>query len=116
MFALTPTHTGRPTGRGRISTALTRFLTHCATVGETVPEVVTLAETISFWREEIGNAVFYGLSNATAEGVNRLIKLVYRSAFGLTNVANQQRRARYAASRLSRPLWLRTATTPEHTR
>ncbi len=116
VCALAPTHTGRPTTRAQISTALTRFFTHCATVGETVPEVVTLAETISSWREEIGNTVLHGLSNATAEGVNRLIKLVYPSAFGLTNVANQQRRARHAASRLSRPLWLRTATTSEHTR
>ncbi|OAA17956.1 Transposase, partial [Frankia sp. EI5c] len=60
--------------------------------------------------DEIGNAVLHGLSNATAEGVNRLIKLVYRLAFGLTNVTNQQRRARYAASRRTRPTWLRTVT------
>lgn len=110
VFALAPTHTAHPTSRAAISNALTRFFTHCVTVGETVPEVVTLAETISTWREEIGNAVLHGLSNATAEGVNRLIKLVYRLAFGLTNVTNQQRRARYAASRRTRPTWLRTVT------
>jgi hypothetical protein len=33
-------------------------------------------------------------------------QLVYRGAFGLTNVPNQQRRARYAASRSTRPHWL----------
>jgi transposase len=50
-------------------------------------------------------------SNAAAEGVNRLVKLVYRTAFGLTNVTNQQRRSRYAASRSTRPEWLHAVTT-----
>ncbi|WP_261556739.1 transposase [Frankia tisae] len=111
VLAPVPAHTGRPTSRAGIGNALTRFFTSCATVGVTVPEVVTFAETISAWRHEIANAVLRGLSNATAEGVNRLIKLVYRVAFGLTNVTNQQRRARYAASRHTRPIWLHIVTT-----
>ncbi len=86
---------------------------HCATVGETVGEVVTLAETISTWRVEITDAVQHGLSNASAEGVNRLIKLVYRAAFGLRNVTNQQRRARYAASRSTRPAWPHSVITTQ---
>ena len=43
--------------------------------------------------------------------VNRLVKLVYRTAFGLTNVTNQQRRSRYAACRSTRPEWLHAVTT-----
>jgi transposase len=76
-----------------------------------VPEIQTLAETISTWRAEIARAVLTGHSNAAAEGVNRLVKLVYRTAFGLTNVTNQQRRSRYAASRSTRPEWLHAVTT-----
>ncbi|WP_084174313.1 transposase [Pseudofrankia saprophytica] len=93
---------------------MTRFFSHCATVGENVPEIVALAETVSTWREEIANTVLRGLPNATTEGVDRLIKLVYRQAFGLTYVTNQQCRARYIASRSSRPLWLHTVTTVGH--
>jgi transposase len=111
LLALSPTRTGRATSRTDIDRALTRFFDYCATTGATVPEIVTLAETISDWRVEITGAVLHGLSNAAAEGVNRLIKLVYRTAFGLTNVANQQRRARYVASRSTRPAWLHPVTT-----
>jgi transposase len=45
-----------------------------------------LAETIPTWRAEIARGVLTGYSNAAAEGVNLLVKLVYRTAFGLTNV------------------------------
>ncbi|WP_230204833.1 transposase [Parafrankia elaeagni] len=110
MLALSPARTGRATTRTDVDRALTRFFEYCATTGATVPEVVTLAETVSDWRVEITGAVLHGLSNAAAEGVNRLIKLVYRTAFGLTNVANQQRRARYTASRSTRPTWLHPVT------
>ncbi|HET9005813.1 MAG TPA: transposase, partial [Actinomycetes bacterium] len=58
------------------------------------------------WRAEITRAVLTGHSNAAAEGINRLVILVYRTAFGLTNVSNQQRRSRYTASRSTRPEWL----------
>ena len=43
------------------------------------------------------------------------IKAVYRTAYGFTNVTNQQRRSRHAASRATRPEWLHTVTaTPAH--
>ena len=54
-------------------------------VRQDIPELVTLATT--------ADAVLLGITNAKAEGVNRLTKFVYRVAFGLRNVANQQRRA-----------------------
>lgn len=110
LLALSPTRTGLATTRTDINRALTRFFEFAATIGATIPEVVTLAETISEWRVEITNAVLHGLSNAAAEGVNRLTKLVYRTAFGLRNVTNQQRRARYTASRSTRPNWLLSVT------
>nr|WP_278043853.1 transposase [Protofrankia symbiont of Coriaria ruscifolia] len=113
VLRLSPRHTGRPASRGAIADALTRVFVHCATVGATVGEVVTLAETISTWRVEITDAVQHGLSNASAEGVNRLIKLVYHAAFGLRNVTNQQRRARYAASRSTRPAWPHSVITTQ---
>jgi transposase len=76
-----------------------------------VPEVVTLAETVSDWRVEITNALLHGLSNAAAEAINRLTKLLYRTAYGLRNVVNQQRRARYVASRATRTThWLPVVT------
>jgi transposase len=110
LLALSPTRTGTTPSRHQISTALTAIFQFAGTVGQTVPEIATLATTISTWRAEITRAVATGHSNAAAEGVNRVVKLVYRSAFGLTNVANQQRRARYAASRATRPTWLPTVT------
>ena len=111
VLKLSPTRTGRATCRSQVSAALVKFFDYCGTVGGTVAEVVTLAETVSAWREEIATAVLTGFSNAAAEGVNRLIKLVYRVAFGFTNVPNQQRRSRYVASRSTRPQWLHSATT-----
>ena len=39
---------------------------------------------ITAWREEITRGVLTGHSNAAAEGINRLLKIVYRGAFGFT--------------------------------
>ena len=105
-----PNRTGLAATRDKVNQALETFFTFAATTGATVPEIQTLAETVSTWRTEIARAALTGHSNAAAEGVNRLVKLLYRSAFGLTNVSNQQRRSRYAASRSTRPEWLHTAT------
>lgn len=106
LVRLSPNRTGLAPTRAQIGAALEDFFVFCGTVGASVPEIVTLAETISVWRAEICRGVATGHSNAAAEGVNRLVKLVYRSGFGFTNVANQQRRSRYTASRGTRPTWL----------
>jgi transposase len=111
LAQLSPNHTGLAATRDQVSTALEAFFDFAATTGASVPEIQTLAETISTWRAEIARAVLTGNSNAAAEGVNRLVKLVYRGAFGLTNVTNQQRRSRYAASRSTRAEWLHHVTT-----
>ncbi|WP_349816956.1 transposase [Frankia sp. Cppng1_Ct_nod] len=110
MLALAPSRTGRATTRTDVGRALYRFFDYCATFGRDIPELVTLAETIDSWRDEIANAVTLGITNAAAEGVNRLSKLIYRVAFGLRNVVNQQRRARYIAYRATRPDWQPTVT------
>jgi transposase len=112
VIKLSPNQTGVATTGHQIRRALQAFFTFCGTTGATVPEIGTLAQTVSTWRAEIAHGVLTGHSNAAAEGVNRLIKLVYRGAFGFTNVSNQQRRSRYTASRSTRPEWLHTVTAP----
>jgi transposase len=111
VIALSPNRTGVATTGHQLRWAFAAFFLFCGTIGATVPEIQTLAQTISTWRTEIARGVLTGHSNAAAEGVNRLIKLVYRGAFGFTNVPNQQRRSRYTASRSTRPEWLHTVTT-----
>lgn len=108
LLRLSSNQTGIAPTRRQIAAVLEAIYLFCATVGATVPQIQTLAETISLWRAEICRGVATGHSNATAEGVNRLVKLVYRGAFGFTNVTNRQRRSRYAAFRSTHPLWLST--------
>jgi transposase len=107
-IALSPNRTGVATTGHQIRRALAAFFGFCGTIGATVPEIQTLAQTISLWR--VARGVLTGHSNAAADGVNRLIKLVYRGGFGFTNVTNQQRRSRYPASRPTRPEWLHGVT------
>nr|WP_284346970.1 transposase [Frankia sp. Cppng1_Ct_nod] len=113
MLALAPSRTGRATCRTDIARALFRFGDYVATFGRDLPELVTLAETTDTWLTEITNGVLTGLTNAAAEGINRITKLVYRGAFGFRNVTNQQLRARYIASRAARPSWLPGVTSDQ---
>jgi transposase len=106
LVKLSPNRTGVAPARAQVAAALEALFVFCGTVGASVPEVVIFAETVSAWRAEICRGALTGYSNAAAEGVNRLVKLVYRSGFGFTNVINQQRRSRYVASRSTRPVWL----------
>jgi transposase len=64
-----------------------------------IPELLTLARTISRWEGEIVAAVITGITNATAESLNRLAKLEARQAYGFRNPANQRRRVRIACTR-----------------
>jgi transposase len=89
-----PNRTGDSATPDTLSRALVAFFDFAATADATVPEIQTLTQTISTWRAEIARAVLTGHSNTAAEGVNRLVTLAYRTAFGLTNLTNQQRRAR----------------------
>jgi hypothetical protein len=78
-----------------------------------IPELITLARTISRWEDEITAAVITGITNATAESLNRLAKLEARPACGFRNPANQRRRVRIACTRRYRRR-SRTAT-PKNT-
>jgi transposase len=64
-----------------------------------IPELITLARTISRWEDEIVAAVLTGITNATAESLNRLAKLEARLAYGFRNPLNQRRRVRIACTR-----------------
>jgi transposase len=63
-----------------------------------IPELLTLAKTISRWENEIVTAVTTSVTNATAESLNRLAKLEARPAYGFRNPASQRRRVRIACT------------------
>jgi transposase len=92
--------------RDRLST----FCDWCAQ-HDAVPELATLAATISKWEEQLVTAVLTGVTNAATESLNRLAKLEARLAYGFRNPANQRRRVRIAATRGTRRR-SRTATRP----
>lgn len=67
--------------RHQVGQALWKFLIWCADAD--IPEVRTLAATVDRWWIEIAAFIDTGHSNAKSEGINRMIKLVARNAFGL---------------------------------
>jgi len=80
-----------------------------------IPELASLAATISRWEGEIVTAVITGVTNATSESLNRLAKLEARLAYGFRNPANQRRRVRIACTRGTRrpsPAATRNRTRP----
>jgi transposase len=86
------------------------FYDWCAQ-NEQVTELTTLAKTISRWEDEIVTAILTGVTNATAESLNRLAKLEARHAYGFRNPANQRRRVRIACTRGTRRSSARTTST-----
>lgn len=83
--------------RGR----LFAFYDWCAR-NDDIPELLTLARTISRWENQIVAAVLTGVTNARSESLNRIAKLEARKAYSFRNPANQRRRVRIACTR-SRP-------------
>jgi transposase len=83
--------------RGRLAT----FYDWCAQHDD-IPELVTLARTVSRWQDEIVAAVLTGVTNARSESLNRIAKLEARNAYAFRNPANQRRRVRIACTRGSR--------------
>jgi hypothetical protein len=71
----------------------------------------TLATIVDRWWNEIAAFIDTGHSNAKSEGVNRVIKLVARAAFGFRNATNQRLRTRCVTTRRARG-HLRTARRP----
>ena len=74
------------------------FYDWCA-CNDDIPELLSLARTISRWEDQIVCAVLTGVTNATSESLNRLAKLEARLAYGFRNPANQRRRVRIACTR-----------------
>jgi Transposase len=66
-----------------------------------IPELISLAKTISRWEDQIVCAVITGVTNAS-ESLNRLAKLEARQACELRNPASQRRRVRIACTRGTR--------------
>ena len=77
------------------------FCDWCA-AHEAIPELITLATTISRWEDKIVTAVLTGVTNATSESLNHLAKLEARLAYGFRNPASQRRRVWTACTRGTR--------------
>ena len=93
--------TGSTPCERQVRDRLFTFYDWCAQ-NEDIPELQTLANTIARWENEIVTAVITGVTNATAESLNRLAKLEARHAYGFRNPANQRRRVRIACTRGTR--------------
>ena len=89
--------------RHQISRRLWTFYQRCADTD--IPELHRLARTIQAWWPQIEAFILTGITNAASEGVNRLIKLEARNAFGFRNPTNQRLRSRCASIRA---FWRRT--------
>jgi transposase len=83
--------------RGRLFT----FYDWCSRHDD-IPELLTLARTISRWEDEIVAAVLTGITNARSESLNRIAKLEARMAYSFRNPASQRRRVRMACTRATR--------------
>jgi transposase len=77
------------------------FYDWCAQ-NDDIPELLTLARTISRWENELVSAVLTGVTNARSESLNRIAKLEARLAYSFRNPANQRRRVRMACTRSTR--------------
>lgn len=88
------------TDRHRISHQLWTFYRWCADTD--ITELHRLAKTIQDWWPQIEAFILTGITNATSEGINRLIKLEARNAFGFRNPTNQRLRSRCASNRTTR--------------
>lgn len=84
--------------RHQISHRLWTFYRWCADNTD-IPELHRLAGTIEAWWPQIEAFILTGITNAASEGVNRLIKLEARNAFGFRNPVNQRLRSRCASIR-----------------
>ena len=60
-----------------------------------IDELTTLATTVEVWWPPIKAFVDTGITNARAEGINRLVRQVKRSACGFDNPTNGHRRIRF---------------------
>ena len=73
------------------------FYDWCAQ-NDDIPEILSLAKTVSRWEDQIACAVLTGVTNATSESLNRFAKLEARLAYGFRNPAIQRRRVKMACT------------------
>jgi transposase len=85
--------------RHQISHHLWAFYRWCADTD--IPELHRLAGTIQAWWPQIEAFILTGITNAASEGVNQLIKLEARNAFGFRNTINQRLRSHCASVRVA---------------
>lgn len=83
--------------RHQLSHAHWKFLTWCADTD--VSELRQLAVTVDRWWTETAAFIDTGHHIAKNEGINRVIKLVARAAFGFRNAENQRIQTRCVATR-----------------
>ena len=67
-----------------------------------VAEVQRLAATVATWWPQIEAFIHTGITNAASEGINRVVKLEARTAYGFRNPANQRLRTPCATTRRGR--------------
>ena len=101
LLALRATRTHVTPAPSAVRDKLASFYIWCAD-NDSVPEIKTLAKTISKWQQPVIDAVLTSYSNAKAEAHNRTAKLVARNARGFANPRNQARRVRMATTRTAR--------------
>jgi len=98
--------------RREISQKLYAFYHWCAHAG--IAELERLAKTIERWWPAIEAFITTGITNAKSEGINRVVKLTARNAYGFRNPDNQRLRTRCVTTRCARgclkPAYPRRAT------
>jgi hypothetical protein len=101
LLRLTFKHSHVSPDRAAVSQARYTFQAFCAD-RPYLPELTSLAQAVDDWWDGVEAYVITGVTNAGSEGVNRLIKLDARNAFGYRNPENQRIRARAATTRKAR--------------
>jgi len=89
---------------------LDKAITGCA--DDTVPEIVTLGETLARWREEILAHHDTGASNGPTEGLNLCVKRVKRAGHGFRRFKHYRLRVLLHAGGVTWP----DRPTPTHIR
>jgi transposase len=83
---------------------------YCFIADHPVPELVSLATSISAWETEILNYFDHRLTNGRTEGRNRTIKHVKRVGYGYRSTPNYTLKCRYNALRVTS--WTTPANNP----
>ncbi len=98
LAAIYDRHRGNRTGAHRA------LLSWYGTIAEhPVPELVTLARTISAWENQFLAYFDTGVTNGRTEGINRIVKHIKRNGFGYRNTHNYRLGSSTDAGHYPRP-------------